>query len=121
MADDLGCPDCSVKPSEPHELGCDVARCPACGIQRLQCDAHADDQSLDALAVWTGVWPGTVECGREGWWCVWTSKGWIACPPDTRDAFPDLNRLLIAALAKREFRWSRDLQQWIRPEELTRG
>jgi hypothetical protein len=34
-----------------------MARCPACGIQRIQCDVHGDDRTLDARAVWTGAAP----------------------------------------------------------------
>lgn len=106
-----------MDPGSPHEVGCDVARCPACGIQRLQCDDHTDDQSLDALAVWTGRWPGVAECEREGWWCIWRpgSGGWVSCEPDHPEARPDLNRLLIAALSRRELVWSREQQQWVRP------
>lgn len=110
------CPDCQVEPGQPHELGCDVARCPACGMQRLQCHEHGDDEALDVLAIWPGVWPGNVECEREGWWCIWRpgNGGWVTCEPGHPEAVPDLNRLLIAA-ARREFVWSREHQQWVRP------
>jgi hypothetical protein len=109
------CPDCQVLPGSPHETGCDVAPCPACGWQRLQCDAHGDDESLDPLAVWTGRWPGEVECEREDWWSYFDqARGWIRCPADAPDASHDLNRLLEAA-AGGYLVWSREQQEWVRP------
>jgi hypothetical protein len=54
-----------VQPGQPHDLGCDMARCPACGIQRLQCDAHGDDRALDARAVWTGAVPAVADDYRQ--------------------------------------------------------
>jgi hypothetical protein len=62
---DMQCPDCHVQPGHPHDLGCDMARCPACGIQRIQCDAHADDRTLDARAVWTGAAPTVADDYRQ--------------------------------------------------------
>ncbi|MFI7448105.1 hypothetical protein ACIBQX_11455 [Nonomuraea sp. NPDC049714] len=110
---DLRCPDCQVEPDGPHEIGCDVARCPLCGTQQLQCREH---EFAEVFAIWTGAWPGNVECEREGWWCIWRpgNGGWVACEPDHPEARPDLNRLLIAA-GRRELVWSRERQQWVRP------
>lgn len=110
------CPDCWAEPGSPHTIGCDVARCPACGTQRLQCHEHDEDRSLDALAIWTGRWPGEVECEREGLWCVWRpyNGGWVPCEPGHPEAHPDMNTLRIAA-GRRELVWSREHQQWVRP------
>jgi hypothetical protein len=75
MAELRACGDCAAKPGEPHSDGCDVARCLATGIQRLQCDgsprAHADAGCFEARdcghQVWTGAWPGVAECEEYGW------------------------------------------------------
>lgn len=116
LAVNLRCPDCHVEPGSPHDIGCDVARCPACGIQRLQCHTHADDESLDLLAVWTGVWPGAEECRREDWWAYWSEHdGWVQCDADHPDATEDLNKLVVAGLSRRDLMWSRERQQWLRP------
>ena len=54
-----GCPGCGVRPGEVHVEGCDVARCGACGSQRLGCE-HEGDGSTNTQT-WTGRWPGTDE------------------------------------------------------------
>lgn len=33
------CPDCGVKPGEPHIDGCDIETCTHCGVQRIQCNS----------------------------------------------------------------------------------
>jgi hypothetical protein len=74
-ADTRACGDCGVKPGEPHEDGCDVARCLRTGRQRLSCDAGAavfgwpearphDDCGRQA---WSGEWPGVAECEEYDW------------------------------------------------------
>lgn len=52
------CPDCAVKPGEPHWENCDVQRCSACGDQRLVCECEDHDP---LFARWTGIWPGVAE------------------------------------------------------------
>lgn len=60
LRDFPNCPDCGVKPGQPHEDGCDVERCSACSYQRLSCGC--DDSAHDKLfARWTGIWPGYAE------------------------------------------------------------
>ena len=51
------CDDCGVASGEPHEDGCDVARCQTCGGQALSCGC--EDTGED---IWTGLWPGVKEC-----------------------------------------------------------
>ena len=60
------CPDCGVEPNEPHESGCDVARCTECGGQRLGCDCQNEDEEI-----WTGIWPGIKECYEQRLICCW--------------------------------------------------
>lgn len=53
------CPDCGVKPGQPHEEGCDVEHCSACGWQLLSCFCNGKHDPL--FARWTGFWPGVLE------------------------------------------------------------
>lgn len=57
------CPDCGAEPGQPHEDGCDVERCSACGGQRLQCECEDHDP---AFSRWTGFWPGEPEAELLG-------------------------------------------------------
>lgn len=108
------CPDCKVPPGQPHTEGCDIARCPACGQQRIQCDEHGH---VRAASIWTGQWPGKAECERLGWWAYFVPfKGWISCPKETPAAVADLNRLSDAA-AKGELVWDPARQEFVRPQE----
>jgi hypothetical protein len=86
------CPDCHVGIGQAHLEGCDVARCLATGLQRLghlrSCRCPRD--------VWTGRWPGEVECEEFGW-----MRG---------PGMPDLNRLLTTAT------WDPATCRWTRPD-----
>jgi hypothetical protein len=83
------CGDCAVMPGEPHEDGCDVARCLRTGMQRLSCTSRHDC----GQDVWTGEWPGDADCRRLGW-----------LTPDGR---PDVNRLNPL-----QARWDRQALRW---------
>lgn len=95
---DKTCPNCGVKPGQRHASGCDVAKCPRCGLQLLGCDCiylisniepatlditHPDvynNGPTDAMIFrwemewghreqpWTGEWPGVAECREYGWY-----------------------------------------------------
>jgi hypothetical protein len=55
------CPDCGVHLDATHRLDCDVARCTACGGQRLQCELVGTCWSHDSKeARWRGEWPWRV-------------------------------------------------------------
>lgn len=105
MADALpGCPDCAAQPGQPHDDGCDVARCLASGVQRLGCGCH--DCGHD---VWSGRWPGDADAERLGWYAYFVPNGnpsWVPCAADHPGARPDLNRLQI------EGRWNPELLRW---------
>src|SRR5690348_12480997 len=98
------CPDCKAKPGELHRLGCDVERCPRCGLQLLSCPHHLfgsvqappDEERMP----WTGEWPGASECREFGWYAKRNpaGPGWVPCGPDDPGARLDLNRLLEEAV-----------------------
>lgn len=137
-ADLKPCPDCAVAVGTPHEDGCDVARCLNDGGQRLQCDGVGPVlKLLDAIErigtwpeimelaveardflgddahdcgedVWTGHWPGEVECIEFGFWCTDPRHPPMRpCPAGTPNAAPDLNRLLT------ETQWDREQKRWV--------
>jgi hypothetical protein len=113
MTDTTPCPDCQVAVGQPHDHGCDVARCLATGGQRLSCEL-ADDwgEQHDSCGqdVWTGHWPGTVECAEFGWWVqdrCGEGLGFTPCAPNAPGAIEDLNRLYYDA------RWDRAAERWV--------
>lgn len=87
------CHDCAVPPGQPHVDGCDVARCTACGMQRIGCDHGGSDVGWGSL--WTGIWPGYIEVAMYG--------------------LPSLNEVTFGAT------WSRRFQLWLRPLLPTNG
>jgi hypothetical protein len=92
------CPDCAVKPGEEHIPGCDVERCPNCGRQAISCGCPDEEFEKWPKILWTGEWPGVVECREFGWFAKFTpGKGWIVCGKDDPEAKEDLNRLLQKA------------------------
>lgn len=118
------CPDCGAVIDEPHDDGCDVARCLFTGMQRLMCDGLHYRQGppgcFTAVScgqdIWSGTWPGEVECAEFGWYAWfagapdgWQGTGWIRCGPDHPDAVPDLNRLIT------DSRWDEIAGRWLRP------
>ncbi len=120
------CGDCAVEPGQPHAKGCDVARCLYSGHQRLSCGGRHQDMGLAGppyqlgvapcgLDVWTGRWPGDVECAEFGFWSYWDdSKGWVRCAPDHPQASEDLNRLHWEAV------WDRNRGRWVLPKGVRR-
>lgn len=88
------CRDCGAAIGEPHDGGCDVARCLYTGYQRIQCGGYDEPMILHQCVpgiepdydadgyivhtcgialhdcgaeVWDGVWPGTQEAVEYGW------------------------------------------------------
>lgn len=131
--DHTACSDCGVGIGDPHEDGCDVARCLWTGRQRLMCEAGlvaeccraliaagrsdlagelGDYHGLDDIDhdcgedTWIGTWPGEADAARLGLWCRW-GPPWLPCGPDHPDAIPDLNELPVKA------RWDRTTQTYI--------
>jgi hypothetical protein len=41
------CHDCGAKEGEYHVIGCDVERCPKCGMQLISCDCLGDADHYD--------------------------------------------------------------------------
>lgn len=106
------CTDCIAEVGEPHSDGCDVARCLWTGQQRLACQSigpllgqEPHDCGQD---VWTGEWPGVVECRKYGLWCYWPEGGpWITCGPDHPGAVHDYTTLMRNGV------WDREAAQWV--------
>lgn len=115
------CPDCGVLMGEPHEDGCDVARCLENGRQRLCCDDYwipnpdCDDYDSDEYYIpnpnhdcgkdiWTGIWPGELDAIRLNKFVRW-GPPWIECPMDHPEARPDLNCLS-------RYTWDKDKRIW---------
>lgn len=101
------CHDCGAKPGEPHQDGCDTARCLVTGMQRLSCEEDHDDCGDD---IWTGRWPGEADAERLGWYARFVPYGnpsWVRCGPDGEGATPDLNRLnpMSARWDRKNLRW----------------
>lgn len=92
------CPECRVKCGQVHREGCDVERCPYCGMQALSCGCAPRDLETftgilpaDRLP-WEGSWPGEREAVAFGW-AVKPDRGWVPCSPNDPNARPDINRL----------------------------
>ena len=98
------CPDCGTEVGQPHKGGCDVERCPECGMQRLTCGCITDLPDL----LWTGEWPGKAEAAEFGFWCKWGGMpaGWVTCESTDSEAVPNLNRLL------KECKWNKETRKW---------
>jgi len=58
------CVDCGVKQGQPHNVGCDIARCLKCGGQCLSCECDGGDEERDG-DIWDGIWPGVVSCYEQ--------------------------------------------------------
>lgn len=96
------CHDCGAAPGQLHADGCDVERCPACGLQALFCGHDATERRMP----WTGEWPNTARCRELGWFARVTNGRWTPCGPGEPGAYPDLNRLYA------ECRWDPETQRW---------
>lgn len=90
---------CGAVIGEFHNKYCDVARCLECGDQAFvsECDKWNPD-------VWTGFWPGTIECIQEDLYCYWGPdygrQGWVKCSADHPGARIDLNALALVRASK---------------------
>ena len=117
------CPDCGAVVDEPHKDGCDVARCLFTGMQRLMCDGMHCRQGPPGCStpvtcgqdIWSGTWPGEMECAEFGWWAFFRAPRpgeqygvWEPCEPDHPDAVPDLNRLITDAA------WDETAGRWVK-------
>lgn len=122
------CGDCGALPGYAHSIGCDVARCPECGEQQLQCEEH-DSSTLPSI--WTGIWPGTIECVEYDLWTKWVSRKtgevidfavfgepgtWKTTTADDPNGRPDLNTLHTLPL-----RWDVQLQRFFKDERFGNG
>jgi hypothetical protein len=88
------CGDCGVTPGKMHEEDCDVARCKNCGMQLFLHSGCDEPENT----MWTGMWPGVVECRVLGWY---TDENSIWGKTE------DLNRH-VRALVRGELVWDRE-------------
>jgi hypothetical protein len=101
------CPDCGVIPGQRHDDGCDVSRCPECGMQALRCKTDVllgHIGSEPAQSVWTGEWPGIAECREFDWYTDVVGVG----------RTEDLNRLAFAGLSG-QLNWDKQTERWVKP------
>lgn len=80
---------CSVAIDEMHLEGCGIARCSKCGLQAIGCGC---DNWWD-VDLWSGFYPGDIECARLGYWCKF-DNGWKTCDESDPNAVPDLNKYI---------------------------
>src|ERR1051325_11108056 len=121
----LNCPDCNAPIGSLHADGCDVERCPCCGLQAISCacaDApHNHQQKYAGLRfVWDGYWPWTKETIALGLWCYYDREAgahgaWTPCEEGDPDATPDFNRLY------REYEWDSSIRRWIKRKRRGRN
>jgi hypothetical protein len=105
------CPDCAAGVGEYHVLGCDVEQCPYCGGQLIFCDCRRKPP-LDDRLLWSGHWPGVMECREFGWYArMVPGRGWVSCAPNEPGASEDLNRLHV------EGGWSRKRNRFVLPKQ----
>ena len=98
MSKEKLCGDCDAKVGELHSIGCDIERCPVCGLQAISCGCPEDEKSKYPKLPWTGEYPGESECREFGWYAkLDEKKGWIPCEKDEPGANIDLNRLYTEA------------------------
>lgn len=57
----------------------------------MGCDCDHDP----AVSVWTGWWPGVLECQAKGWYSKLTDHGWVETTADDPEGTEDLNRWAI--------------------------
>lgn len=81
------CPECNAAVGHPHEPGCDIARCPECGLQAISC-GHISS----VVDTWTGYYPGYKTCREKKYLCRNT---------DSDEVMFDLNRLHQVLMGRR--------------------
>lgn len=137
------CPECGVSPTQRHQPGCDIERCPRCGGQAISCDCIYEVNSMDPETLeekhpaiykqgptpamieawekewgcrylpWTGTYPGLAECQEFGWFARLLPGGWKPCSEHDDGATHDLNRLSRSAI------WDAVTQCWVKRETIS--
>lgn len=106
---------CGAVIGEYHNDNCDIARCRKCGDQ-----AWVSDCGKWKPDVWTGWWPGTIECIELDLWVNMIDPGqpgnekgryikWEPCEADHPNARVDLNRLYSVTV------WDKKRQKRVLP------
>lgn len=112
------CHDCTCQVGEHHVPGCDMERCPKCGMQLISCGCfvkfrsglNEDGDPIDESTEYfdeeefakypTEKWSGIgyekemLLCEQEGWYNYF-DYGWIRCSADHPEASHDINRAVI--------------------------
>ena len=108
------CPDCGATIGMAHEHGCDIEPCPECGRQKISCDCWMQDTPALSPVVWSGFWPGELECLEYGLFSTFKAwEGFAACNADFPGARPDFNTLFKFG------QWNKEKRRWMFPVEIT--
>lgn len=110
MSDEFmeSCPKCGVQVGQQHDF-CSAALCKNCGFS---CTLHNHFARCDnnVPIVWTGYWPGYVECVEWGWTESLPSR-FKNDKVDLVSFKPDYNRMHREHLAKRII-WDSDKERF---------
>lgn len=99
------CNDCSAAIGEEHIIGCDIERCPRCGMQLIGCVCftkytESGEAEWDIIGLnregrekWSGI---SFEremkyCEKWNYWVKWHNNSWQKTTRDDPDAVHDIN------------------------------
>lgn len=108
--DDLVVPDPTSPEVHEVDIGSGPIRIRGVKVHLPKCADCGQD-------IWTGEWPGTMECREYGWWVRWENPApgerygkWVPTTEDDPSSVPNGSRLIAECV------WDRDLKRHVRRE-----